>query len=499
MDSAFKFDIYKDIQMRTSGEIFLGVVGPVRTGKSTFIKRFMDLWVIPAIENENVRKRTIDELPQSGSGSTITTTEPKFIPGVAPVICPVDGVNVKVRLIDCVGFMVKGALGVYENDKERLVKTPWSDSPIPFSRAAEIGTGKVISEHSTIGIVVTTDGSFTEIPRESYVEPEERTIRELKTIGKPFVVILNSSKPYAKETKALAEEMSQKYNVAVTPVNCDQLKKEDVKQILESVLMEFPIRCIGFFGPQWLEMLSCDHWLKKEITDAAAKILDSATYMKDTRNNNIFDMIMKTDGESHIQDVSFRNINMADGNVSVDIKMKPDVYYDVLSELTKTQIKNEYELINTIKELASKKQEFDSVKEALTDVGISGFGVVTPSVKDIVLDEPAVIKNGNKYGVRIKAQVPSINMLKTNINVEIAPIVGNKNQADDLIEYIKDNTKDNPQGIWETNIFGKTVEQIVSDGIKEKTHNITPESMEKISGTLEKVMNENTGLVCLIV
>lgn len=293
--------------------------------------------------------------------------------------------------------------------------------------------------------------------------------------------------------------MSQKYNVAVTPVNCDQLKKEDVKQILESVLMEFPIRCIGFFGPQWLEMLSCDHWLKKEITDAAAKILDNATYMKDTRNNNIFDMIMKTDEESHIQDMSFRNINMADGNVSVDIKMKPDVYYDVLSELTKTQIKNEYELINTIKELASKKQEFDSVKEALTDVGISGFGVVTPSVKDIVLDEPAVIKNGNKYGVRIKAQVPSINMLKTNINVEIAPIVGNKNQADDLIEYIKDNTKDNPQGIWETNIFGKTVEQIVSDGIKEKTHNITPESMEKISGTLEKVMNENTGLVCLIV
>ena len=293
--------------------------------------------------------------------------------------------------------------------------------------------------------------------------------------------------------------MSQKYNVAVTPVNCDQLKKEDVKQILESVLMEFPIRCIGFFGPQWLEMLSCDHWLKKEITDAAAKILDSATYMKDTRNNNIFDMIMKTDGESHIQDMSFRNINMADGNVSVDIKMKPDVYYDVLSELTKTQIKNEYELINTIKELASKKQEFDSVKEALTDVGISGFGVVTPSVKDIVLDEPAVIKNGNKYGVRIKAQVPSINMLKTNINVEIAPIVGNKNQADDLIEYIKDNTKDNPDGIWDTNIFGKTIEQIVNDGIYEKTHNITKDNMDKIGETIEKVMNENSGLVCLIV
>ena len=232
--------------------------------------------------------------------------------------------------------------------------------------------------------------------------------------------------------------------------------------------MEFPIRCIGFFGPQWLEMLSCDHWLKKEITDAAAKILDSATYMKDTRNNNIFDMIMKTDGESHIQDMSFRNINMADGNVSVDIKMKPDVYYDVLSELTKTQIKNEYELIKTIKELPTKKQEYDT-------------------------------KNGNKSCDRIKAPVPAINMLKTNINVEIAPIGGNKNQADDLIEYIKDNTKDNPQGIWETNIFGKTVEQIVSDGIKEKTHNITPESMEKISGTLEKVMNENTGLVCLIV
>ncbi len=492
------FNIYNDIQMRTNGEIYLGVVGPVRTGKSTFIKRLMDLMVIPAIENEHVKKRTIDELPQSGSGSTIMTTEPKFIPSEAPVICPLEGVNIKIRLIDCVGFMVNGALGLYENDKERLVKTPWSETEIPFTQAAEIGTNKVISEHSTIGIVVTTDGSFSEIPRESYVEPEERTVRELQNIGKPFIVILNSEKPYAAETKKLAAQLTEKYNVTVLPVNCDQLRKEDVRAILENVLMEFPVRCIGFYGPQWLEMLSSDHWLKKQLISAAGELLSGCTYMKDTRNQALAQAANSTENTA-IESISFGNINMADGNVRVELTMKPNVYYDVLSELTQTEIRNEYELISIIRELSAKKHEFDSVGAALTDVNLSGFGVVTPAIENITLEEPVVIKNGNKYGVKIKAQVPSINMLKTNINVEIAPIVGNKNQAEDLISYIKENTRDNPQGIWETNIFGKTVEQIVNDGIHEKTHNITAESMEKISGTLEKVMNENTGLVCLIV
>lgn len=490
-----EFDIYTDIQKRTNGEIYIGIVGPVRTGKSTFIKRFMDLAVIPGIEDENVRKRTIDELPMSGAGNTITTTEPKFIPGEAPVICPFDGADIKVRLIDCVGFMVNGALGLYENEKERMVKTPWSEDAIPFTKAAEIGTKKVIGEHSTIGVVVTTDGSFTDIAREAYIEPESRTIKELKTLGKPFVVLLNSAKPHSAETKELAESMSKNYGVSVLPINCDQLKKEDINHILEQVLLEFPIKEIDFCAPKWVEILSSEHWLKKSLCTTALDILDSFTYMKDTRES----MNDITELKEAIDSVNLSSVNLANGKVEVTFVMSPGVYYDILSELTNTEIHNEYELISIIRSLSEKKNEFDSVKEALSEVNLSGFGMVKPIKENITLDEPVCFKNGNKYGVKIKAQVPSINMLKTNINVEIAPIVGSKLQADDLVEYIKGNTKDNPQGIWDVNIFGKTVEQIVSDGIREKTKNITGENMEKITSTLEKVMNDNSGLVCLIV
>lgn len=486
-------NIYKDIQARTNGEIYLGVVGPVRTGKSTFIKRFMDLMVIPKLENEHVKSRTRDELPQSAAGTTIMTTEPKFVPSEAALICPVEGINVKVRLIDCVGFMVEGASGHIENDKERLVKTPWSQAEIPFTKAAEIGTQKVIGEHSTIGIVVTTDGSFTEIGRQMYVPAEERTIRELKNINKPFIVLLNSSKPYSEETVQLAEQMTEKYGVKVMPVNCDQLRKEDINSILENVLMEFPVTEIDFFTPQWMEMLPQEHWLKKEIINAASDILQEFTYIKDVNND------YEKPECQYIESVSVDDIDMSRGCVKMEISMQPDIYYNILSELSGTTISNEYELINIIKELSSKREEFDKVKDALADVNVSGFGVVTPVKENITLEEPVVIKNGNKYGVKIKALVPSINLLKTNISVEIAPIVGTKTQADDLIEYIKANSKEGEDGIWDTNIFGKTVEQIVGDGIYEKTHNITAESMEKISETLEKVMNENTGLVCLIV
>lgn len=486
-------DIYKDIQVRTNGEIYLGVVGPVRTGKSTFIKRFMDLMVIPAIENEHLRARTKDELPQSAAGTTVMTTEPKFVPSEAALICPMEDINVKVRLIDCVGFMVDGAGGHIENNKERMVKTPWSTTEIPFTKAAEIGTKKVIEEHSTIGIVVTTDASFSDITRESYEKAEERTVSELKAINKPFIVLLNSVKPYSEETVKLAEELTEKYQVKVLPVNCDQLRKEDITTILENVLLEFPITEIDYYAPAWMEMLPYEHWLREELLETAAGLLERLTYIKDIKGGTLIET-----GE-HIEKISIGEIGMSDGVVRLEITMKPDIYYNVLSELTKTTISNEYELINIIKELSSKKQEFDNVKNALNDVSTSGFGVVTPVQTEIVLDEPVVIKNGNKYGVKIKAQVPSINLIKTNINVEIAPIVGTKAQADDLIEYIKDNSKDNSMGIWETNIFGKTVKQIVDDGIYEKTHNMTPESMSKIGDTLEKVMNENSGLVCLIV
>ncbi len=495
MDNSLEkeFHLYKDIQMRTGGEIYIGVVGPVRTGKSTFIKRFMDLLVLPDMTNEHEKMRAQDELPQSAAGTTVMTTEPKFVPNEAAQIQLAEGVDVKVRLIDCVGFMVDGASGHIEQDHERMVKTPWAEAEIPFTKAAEIGTRKVIEDHSTVGIVVTTDGSFTDIPRSSYVPAEEKTIQELSQIHKPFIVLLNSAYPYSEETKQLAESMQSKYNVTVLPVNCDQLKKDDILHIVEHILLEFPISQIQFVAPQWTEMLPEEHWLKQELIAKATKILEKYTYMKDAiRDTEHYE-------DDHIEQIAGSQVQMADGCVRMEITMRPNIYYDILSELTSTPIHNEYELIHTIRELSAKRCEFDKVKDALADVGVSGYGVVTPVKEEIRLEDPVVIRNGNKYGVKIKAQVPSINMLKTNISVEIAPIVGTKAQADDLIAYIRDNSREDDTGVWETNIFGKTIAQIVEDGIYEKTHNMTQESMEKISETLEKVMNENSGLVCLIV
>ena len=406
------FNLYEDIKKRTNGEIYLGVVGPVRTGKSTFVKRFMDLCVIPEIADANEKQRTIDELPQSSAGSTIMTTEPKFIPGESAAICMADDIKIKVRAIDCVGFMVDGAMGAEENGKERMVNTPWSKEPVPFSMAAQIGTEKVIEEHSTIGIVITTDGSFTGIERDNYVNAEQMAIDKLKKISKPFVVILNCVKPYAKESVQLAEAMKEKYGVNVYALNCDQLRKEDVDRVISGVLKEFPVSQLDFYAPAWVEVLESSHWLKMHIVDAALSILDNINVMKDAylELNNTCEYIEKID---------VKNVDMSTGRVEIEFKLK--------------------------------------------------------------------------------AKVPSINLLKTEIMVEIAPIVGNRNQAEDLIEYIKGNMKDNPDGIWDTNIFGKTIEQIVSDGIYEKTHNMTTESMGKIGDTIEKVMNENSGLVCLIV
>ena len=358
--------------------------------------------------------------------------------------------------------------------------------------AAQIGTEKVIEEHSTIGIVITTDGSFTGIERDNYVNAEQMAIDKLKKISKPFVVILNCVKPYAKESVQLAEAMKEKYGVNVYALNCDQLRKEDVDRVISGVLKEFPVSQLDFYAPAWVEVLESSHWLKMHIVDAALSILDNINVMKDAylELNNTCEYIEKID---------VKNVDMSTGRVEIEFKLSKDLYYKILSELTGTQINNEHELIDMIKSLSDKKNELGSFGDAISEVNLNGFGVVTPSKENIQLDEPVVIKNGNKYGVKIKAKVPSINLLKTEIMVEIAPIVGNRNQAEDLIEYIKGNMKDNPDGIWDTNIFGKTIEQIVSDGIYEKTHNMTAESMGKIGDTIEKVMNENSGLVCLIV
>ena len=490
MDS---FQVYRDMKARTNGEIYIGVVGPVRTGKSTFIKRFMDLLVLPNMTDEHARERTKDELPQSASGTTIMTTEPKFVPKEAASVRLSDDVEVKIRLIDCVGFMVEGASGHIENDTERQVKTPWFEYEIPFTKAAAIGTQKVIHDHATIGFVVTTDGSVTDLPRENYIEAEEKTVRELKTIGKPFLILLNCKKPYSEETRTLQNELEQKYGASVVPVNCEQMKPEDIHEIMRQVLYEFPITEAEFYIPKWVEMLSREHRIKKDLLEQVRSVM---TDLEDVRS--IVAKEMNTDS-SYIKDMTVEQIEMDTGKVRIQIRYEQSYYYEVLSELTGTQIKGEYELISTVKELASMREELSSLKDAFTNVKMKGYGVVTPSKEDIRLEEPVIIKQGSKFGVKIRSEAPSIHMIRANIETEIAPIVGSEKQAQDLAEYIKKESE-TPEGVWGTNIFGKTVEELVMDGMKNKIAMIGDESQIKLQDSMQKIVNDtNGGLVCIII
>ncbi len=488
-----EYDLYNDIQKRCGGEIYLGIVGPVRTGKSTFIKRFMDLMVLPYMTDEHAKERAQDELPQSSGGKTITTTEPKFIPKEAAAITLDEGIDIKVRLIDCVGYMVDGAVGHLEGETERMVKTPWSDAEIPFTQAAETGTRKVISEHSTIGLVVTTDGSFGELGRDKYIEAEERTVAELKRLKKPFLVLLNTEKPYAPEVKKLAAELQEKYQVTVLPVNCEQLKENDIYHILESVMYEFPLSMIEFYLPGWVEMLPLTHPLKAELIEKISEATASMNTVRDAREHPI-------DFESeYVKRCKMDGINMADGCVRVLIEVEDSYYYQMLSELIGEEITDEYHLVSAMKELAQMKKEYVKVLHAVESVRAKGYGVVTPERDEITLAPPEVIRHGNKYGVKIKAESPSIHLIRANIQTEIAPIVGSQEQAEDLIRYISD-AGNSENGIWETNIFGKTVEQLVNDGITGKIAMIGEESQVKLQETMQKIVNDsNGGIVCLII
>ena len=490
MDS---FQVYRDMKVRTNGEIYIGVVGPVRTGKSTFIKRFMDLLVLPNMTDRHARERTKDELPQSASGTTIMTTEPKFVPKEAAVVKLSDDVEVKIRLIDCVGYMVEGASGHTENGAERQVKTPWFEYEIPFTKAAEIGTRKVIHDHATIGFVVTTDGSVTDLPRENYVEAEEKTVRELQSIGKPFLILLNCSKPYSDEAKQLKEELEQKYSASVMPVNCEQLKTEDIHNMMQQVLYEFPLTEVEFYLPKWVEMLSRDHQIKQDLLDHVKRIMEDLDDIRSAVSGNM-------EKESpYIDRISVDKVEMDTGKVKISIGFRQSCYYDVLSELTGTQIRGEYGLISTLKELSAMKEEFSQIRDAFTDVKMKGYGVVNPRKEEITLDEPAIIKQGSKFGVRIRSTAPSIHMIRANIETEIAPIVGSEQQAEDLVQYIKKESE-SPEGVWGTNIFGKSVEELVMDGMRSKIAMINDESQVKLQDTMQKIVNDsNRGLVCIII
>lgn len=487
------YHLYRDIQARTNGEIYIGVVGPVRTGKSTFIKRFMDVLVLPHMEDEHGKLRTKDELPQSASGRTIMTTEPKFVPKEAAEIKLSDDVAAKVRLIDCVGYMVDGASGHVEGNEERQVKTPWFDHEIPFTKAASIGTRKVIHDHATIGIVITTDGSITDIPKENYREGTEKTIRELQSIGKPFVVLVNSKKPFSEEARQLAEECEQKYGVQAMPVNCEQLKEEDITRIMEAVLYEFPVSEVQFFIPKWVEMLSQDHKIKQDMLVHIKDVMNRFGEIKDAVAG------IEMPDSPYIEEMKVDHIEMDTGCVKVRIGVADRFYYEMLSELTRTHISGQYELVAAMKNLSELKEEYEGVRDAFASVRMKGYGVVSPTKDEITLEEPEIIKQGNKYGVKIHSQAPSIHLIRANIETEIAPIVGNEQQAEDLIRYIKD-AKESEEGIWGTNIFGKSIEDLVMDGMQNKMAMINDESQEKLQDTMQKIVNDsNGGLVCIII
>ena len=463
-------NIYKDIETRTNGEIYIGVVGPVRTGKSTFIKRFMELMVLPAITDENNRKRAMDELPQSAAGKTVMTTEPKFIPKEAVEVFFEDGVHFKCRMIDCVGYMVQGAEGHEEDGKERLVKTPWFDYDIPFTKAAEIGTKKVIYDHSTVGIVVTCDDTISELNRSAYIQPETQTMNELKSLGKPFIVVLNSRKPASMETVELARQMEEEYGVSVLPINCDQLRKTDVVHIFEALLLDFPVTCVKFDIPKWVEALDMKDEIKQKVVE-----------------------------KTNLQSIEMQALNLADGSVEIRLVLKPEYYYAMLSEIMGEPIRNEYDFMKAIKTLSATKSQCAKVSTALMQSFKTGYGSVTPDAADIRLGEPEIIKSGNKFGVKLTAQAPSIHLIKANITTEIAPIVGTEDQAKDLLTFIKQEAE-TEYGIWETNIFGKSVEELVMDGIRSKIAMIGDESQTKLQDTMQKIVNDsNGGLVCIII
>ncbi len=488
-----KTSLYKDIQGRTGGDIYIGVVGPVRSGKSTFIKHFMELLVLPGMEPSPLRDRAKDELPQSSGGKTIMTTEPKFIPQEAAKVQLDEEISLNIRLIDCVGYMVNGASGHMENDQERLVKTPWYDYEIPFTKAAEIGTKKVITEHSTVGIVITSDGSFGELTRSGYEEAEIKTIQELKQMNKPFLLLLNTQYPHSAEAKQLALTLQEKYLCKVLPISCEQLKKEDILLILKNILLEFPVTSLHFYIPKWVESLSLEHWLKSSLLETIKTSLNTITKMKDLYDTNFPE-------NEYIESIKIDRIDLSSGKVDISVHFDDSYYYKIISDMIQIPVSNEYEFIHILQDLAEKKREYEEASAALKNARELGYGILKPTRSDISLNDPEIIRHGTKYGVKIRAAAPSIHFIKANISTEIAPIVGTEDQARDLINYINEEAAAKEDSIWNVNIFGKTMEQMISDGILEKASKINEESQIKLQNTMEKIVNEsNGGMVCIII
>ncbi len=487
-------NIYKDIAVRTNGDIYIGIVGPVRTGKSTFIKQFMEKIVLPNIEGEFQKERANDELPQSSAGRTIMTTEPKFIPENAVTVRVDDAARFNVRLIDCVGYIVPSSLGYIEGDQPRMVMTPWYENPIPFNMAAEIGTKKVINEHSTIGLVVTTDGSISDIPREEYAEAEERVISELKEINKPFVVILNCMYPNSAEAENTARELSSKYGAPVIPLSCLELTDDDIKKILAKILYEFPTKAIGISFPKWINSLPVTHWLRSEITEDIRQAAEGIRHIRDVDS-----FAERIKDSKYINKAEIKDIDLSTGETSIDLNIDKALFYKILAELTGINIDSETELLDTFASLADIKKKYMRFKDALAEVEATGYGIVMPSIDELSLEEPEIMRQGGRYGVRLRASAPSIHMMKANIATEVSPIVGSEKQSEDLIMYLLSEFEENPVKIWDSNIFGKSLHELVNEGLHAKLAHMPIDARIRLQETLERVINEGcNGLVCII-
>lgn len=489
------FDIYKDIAERTQGDIYAGIVGPVRTGKSTFIKKFMELLVLPNIENKYKKERAKDELPLSGAGKTIMTTEPKFVPNEAVELILKENLKFKVRMVDCVGYLVKGALGHIEEDIPRMVTTPWYEKEIPFEEAAEMGTRKVITDHSTIGIVVTTDGSITDIDRSNYIKAEERVISELKELDKPFVIVLNTKHPNLDSTIALRESLEEKYGVSVVIVDCLNMDIGDVEKVFEKLLFEFPVKEISINLPGWIEGLPRSHWIKNGILESIKESIQTLQKL-----NQVDSSLKSLNQLDIIKTVNIEEINLGEGVVNVDLLIDDDLFYDVINEMTGFNIEGDYQILSLINRLAQTKKEYDKIEMALSDANEIGYGLVSPSLEELELAEPEIYRQGNKFGVKLKAKAPSLHLLRCDITTEVSPLIGTEKQSEELVKYFLDEFEEDPSKIWQSNLFGKSLYDLVNEQLQGKLNTMPDDARHKMRRALERIINDGSGgLICIII
>jgi stage IV sporulation protein A len=490
-----KYDIFKDIAERTGGDIYVGVVGPVRTGKSTFVKKFMELLVLPNIKDLHERERAKDELPQAGAGRTITTTEPKFIPAEGVEIAFKENIRLKVRMVDCVGYAVDGALGYEEQGGPRMVMTPWFDYEIPFQEAAEVGTRKVLSEHSTIGLVMTSDGTTAEIPRANYETAEDRVIRELKDIGKPFVICLNSSRPAAEETRRIAEVLQAKHDVPVIPMDVLHLSVDDIYLLMEQVLYEFPVKAVNIRLPKWIRELDVKHWLRAKLEGTIEEAVKLVRRVRDVEK-----AVERLAVAEVVSAVTLASLDMGTGVAEVELVAREELYYKVLSEMTGIELAEAGDLVHHLKDLVAAKREYDVIADALRDVRHTGYGIVNPSMADLTFEEPELIKQGNRYGVRLRARAPSLHFIRADIDTEVTPIIGTEKQGEEMVRFLLKEFEDNPSRLWESNIFGKSLSALVREGIQGKLYRMPENAQQKLQETLQRIINEGSGgLICIII